>query len=62
MTRLCWVGGNSQWGRVGLQEEVKTSEQVLGLGMEAKVGTAPVAHPPAPSPAPGPWVVGSQGL
>ena len=55
-------GGNSQWGRVGLQEEVKTSEQVLGLGMEVKVGTAPVAHPPAPSPAPGPWVVGSQGL
>lgn len=52
-------GRNSQWGRAGLQEEVRTSdEQVLGLGMEAKVGTAPVAPPPPPSPAPGPWVVG----
>lgn len=47
--------GNSQWGRAGLQEEVRISgEQVLGLGMEAKVGTAPVVPPTAPFPCPGP--------
>lgn len=55
-------GGNSQWGRAGLQEEVRTSEQVLGLGMEAKVGTAPVA-PPLPLPLPqGPGLWGLRGF
>lgn len=48
-------GGNSQWGKAGLLEEVRPSEHMLGLGVEAKVGTPPAALP-------GPWAVGPQGL
>ena len=40
--------GTSQWGRAGSPEEVGHREQVLGLGVEAKVGTPATALPGDP--------------